>query len=308
MNSDINVPQSKTITIVFAVMRLSLLLFNSEQVAGWWLELPGRCSTSFRSYYNSVKMLATAMLGVSTFMLLLMVCSTVFRRLLFYLYYALVVVMTGYLMVASALIVNNREACQSVTALGHMTLFTCIGINLLVLCVIALPFELAMKAVNLGGCIIWPVFLFAYQQLLQKDCTSYHLQPWTTTFASLIAWSHLAILIIGYFIFTVLKLTVKSTFTAKIWRSIMLASVILMIMCFAVAWLERFYDPSNLAVEGPCTYQRFFLRVYQRHGWVEFIAPILLMTFMRLENGDVVRENDLKYTWGYPQPFVAPPL
>lgn len=38
------------------------------------------------------------------------------------------------------------------------------------------------------------------------------------------------------------------------------------------------------------------------------VAPILLMTFVRLENGDTVRDSKLKYTWGYPQPFVAPPL
>jgi hypothetical protein len=32
------------------------------------------------------------------------------------------------------------------------------------------------------------------------------------------------------------------------------------------------------------------------------------MTFVRFENGDIVRENDLKFTWAYPQPFIAPPV
>lgn len=231
-----------------------------------------------------------------------------FKKVMFYLYYAFVVMVTLYLAVSSAIIIGNKEACESVTAFSYMVLLTCIAINLAVIFVIVFPFELAMKTINLGGCIIWPVFLFAYQRLLRKDCTMYHLQPGATAFAGIIAWSHLIILLVGYFVFTLLMLTVKTTLSSKIWRSIYLFSIIVLSVCFVLAWLGRISDPRRLTEESPCTYQRFFLRVYQLHGWAEIIAPILFMAFVRLENGDIIRENALKYTWGYPQPFIAPPL
>jgi hypothetical protein len=180
-------------------------------------------------------------------------------------------------------------------ALGYMTLFACAAINLMVLCVIALPFELAMKGANLGACIV-----FMYERLLGVPCHE-------TSFANIIAWVHLILLVVGYFTFTLLKLTYKTTFVAKVWRTIMLLSVLLMAGCFAMSWLARLYSP-NLPIEHFCTFERFFLRTYQRHGWVEMLAPILLMTFVRFENGDIVRENDLKFTWAYPQPFIAPPV
>lgn len=237
MNADINVPQSKSVTIAFAVLRLSLLLYNTERVGQWWLLPSGLCNSSFRSYYRSIEMLSLALMALSACMLLFLICSNAFRKWVFWLYYAVVAVATGYLLVASFLTFSSHEACHSVMAASHMVLFTCLAVNLLVLFVIALPFELAMKAANLGCCVVWPVFLFLYQRLLEQDCTRYHLRPWSTAFSGIIAWSHLAIIIVGYFTFTLLKLTYKTSFTARIWRVLMLASVLLMALCFVLAWL-----------------------------------------------------------------------
>jgi hypothetical protein len=183
-----------------------------------------------------------------------MVCGRSFQKLLFYLYYIAIVIMTVYLMITSGLLVSTHDGCYSATALGYMTMFACIAINLMVLCVIALPFELAIKGANIGACIVWPVYLFMYERLLAVPCHE-------NIFANIIAWVHLILLVVGYFTFTLLKLTYKTTFAAKIWRTIMLLSVLLMAGCFAMSWLARIYS-TNLPIEHVCTFEWFFVRTY----------------------------------------------
>jgi hypothetical protein len=108
MNADINTAQSKSITIVFALLRLSFLIYNAAMVFLWHQDPPSRsCSQTALSYGASTRFISLIMMGISAFVLLIMVCGRLFRKLLFYLYYIGMVIMTVYLMITSGLLVRT---------------------------------------------------------------------------------------------------------------------------------------------------------------------------------------------------------
>lgn len=238
MNADINVAQTKSVSITFATLRILHIIFSASTLFHSSFKAGSGCPTSLDSYSNTCRTLSLVLMALTLLVLLILWCCKTFLRILFYIYYAMIVISTLYLTISSSALLFGRDACQSGSSLSYFILFSCLIINLTFLCVFMLPFDLAIKCVNLGGCFVWPLFLFTYQHLFSFRC-------YDSIIANIIAWAHLGILLVGFTIFTVLKLMYKTTATMKVWRIMVFVSLLMMVVCYVLALLSKIRDSGS---------------------------------------------------------------
>lgn len=127
---------------------------------------------------------------------------------------------------------------------------------------------------------MWPVYIAMYRQLFAVRCDE-------VVLADVIGWVHFGVLLIAIPVLTVLKLMYKTSGTVRVWRVLAFGSLVAMVLCYVLAVFGRVHE--GRIGENLCTFKRFMLAVYARHGWIEILPPLLLMIFVRLERGDTIR-------------------
>jgi hypothetical protein len=96
---------------------------------------------------------------------------------------------------------------------------------------------------------------------------------------TLVAVIHGLLSVTGFLLFIVNKIMKKTSFTAKMWKAFACISLFLMIFCYILILFDLMGDAL-------CEQEEFFKKNYQVFGLIEILSPILILIFLRVEDGD----------------------
>lgn len=202
---------------------------------------------------------------LSVFLLFYFMFTSNFNRMEYYILFGYQLILLGFTLISN-IVQTLKDDCSLKNHYMGSTLLLSIVFVLNALIVMWANLYFGLKYINFGSNILW-TFLW--------------LQAWSCSniLIGFIGIIHGVLAVLGLIIFLVLNIMKKNNKTAKCYKYLYTASIILLIFSYIVCWIA---EPTTTS----CQAGQFFVLAYQKFGLIEIISPILLLMFLNTEMGD----------------------
>lgn len=262
-----NVPQSKAVSLTFIGLKASIFGMIGALVArGQAREFDSpTCRDEIDGFL--VVMIIVYILGIIVDLLacVYFFCSTTFRKLEFYIvigFHVLIALVQSFGGIAPLL--------KSECGIGSCLFFAVVGSNIILLVNTAIvmwgPLYLMLKYLHFGSNLTWVFIWFEGVQCLRS-------------YEVFIVLVHVAMSVANGVTLLAYRFYGRETGIVRCWRALNIICTILMLLCWLCALV------SGFAYED-CPEARYMQRAYQRYGVFEIFPPLLILIFLRNENGD----------------------